>query len=343
MNLKSRKKGITVAMAATMILIIALMTTTITIAVVKTVKGSNLKAFATELSLVQATIQEYSFVGSINEYLSQDVTLTVTSTEQFSGETITNNSVLLHVLDLEKMGIEKSVYGTGKEGNEDYYAVSLDTMKVYYVAGYDDGDKVYYSLTDELTKLLSGENTATYTNNVIFKASTVEWTNKPVTVKVLVPTQIATSSVTISTDNTNVAISSFTLNGVYNEYNVNTGNTEGNFVITVNYTLDGESKTEKYTVSNFDNEAPTILMGSILNNNNTFYLNNVRAIDNGEVKTIKYIEIDVAESDAKNFFKTGGNELAGDKVKLSSMDADYTIYAEDYAGNYTTSVVIVPE
>lgn len=343
MNLKSRKKGITVAMAATMILIIALMTTTITIAVVKTVKGSNLKAFATELSLVQNTIQEYSYAGSINEYLSQDVTLTVTSTEQFSGETIANNSVLLHVLNLEKMGIEKSVYGAGKNGDTDYYAVSLDTMKVYYIAGYDDGDKMHYSLTDELTKLLNGENTAIYTNNIIFKANTVEWTNSPVIVEVYVPTQITSSVVSVTVDNSQISVSDATASNGYNKYTVNAGEVEGNFIITVEYMLDGETKTETYTVSNFDNEAPTIFMGSILNNNNTYYLNDVHAIDNGGVKIIKYIEIDVAESNAKNFFKSGGNELVGEKVKLSNKDADFTIYAEDYAGNYTTSVVTIPD
>ena len=41
----SRKRGITVSMAVTMILIISLITTTITISVVHTVKNSKLRGF----------------------------------------------------------------------------------------------------------------------------------------------------------------------------------------------------------------------------------------------------------------------------------------------------------
>ena len=64
----SSKLGITVSMAVTMIIIISLITTTITISVVNTVKKSKLRAFATELMLVQDTVQELSFTGSINNY-----------------------------------------------------------------------------------------------------------------------------------------------------------------------------------------------------------------------------------------------------------------------------------
>lgn len=218
-----KKRGVTVAMAATMILIIALMTMTITIAVVKTVKSSNLKAFATELSIVQNTIQEAAFTGSINEYLGQDVTLTVTNSGQFEGETVTENSVLLHVLNLEALGIEKSIYGTGKSGINDYYAVSTDTYRVYYIAGYDDGNKVYYAITDDLIELLSGQNNAEYNNNIVFNASAVTWTKLPVTVTVKVPTNIAVDSVTVTTNNSQITASTFTSNSGYNESVVNAG------------------------------------------------------------------------------------------------------------------------
>lgn len=317
-NIVSQKRGVTVAMAATMILIIALMTMTITMSVVKTVKSSNLKAFATELSLVQNTIQEAAFTGSINEYLGQDVTLRVTNPEQFEGESIEDNIVLLHTLDLKALGIEKSVYGTGKGDNDkDYYAVSLETHRVYYVAGYNAGDVVYYALTDDLIELLGGQNNAEYNNNIVFKASTVTWTSSPVAVTVRVPSEVAISTVTVTTDNENIAVSTFTSKDGYNECIVNSANVPGNYVITVTYSLGGSQKTETYAITNYDNEAPTILMGSIVNNDNVFYLSDIRVIDSGKVKEIKYVEIAVEPENVESFFESAGIDLVGTKVKLS--------------------------
>lgn len=337
------KLGITVAMAVTMILMLALITTTITITAVRSVKSSKLKAFATELSLVQNTIQEYSFGGSINEYLEQDVVLYLTSTEQFEGENIIDNTLLLHILDLEKMGISKSMYGIGKNGNtEDYYAVSLDTLKVYYIAGYDASDTIYYSLTNELIELLNGENVATNTPNVIFDISTVEWTSSPVTVTVKIPISIDINTCEVSTDNSNISISAFTVKEEYNECVVNTSKIEGNYVVTVTYEVDGEEKEEKYKVTNFDNEVPTILASNVQSKQNSYYIDNIEAIDNGKVKLIKYVETEITKEDAYEFFKIKGKELNGQKVKVESKDAKLTIYAEDYAGNYTIDVVTIP-
>lgn len=337
------KLGITVAMAVTMILMLALITTTITISAVRSVKSSKLKAFATELSLVQNTIQEYSFGGSINEYLEQDVVLYLTSAEQFEGENIIDNTLLLHILDLEKMGISKSMYGIGKNGNtEDYYAVSLDTLKVYYIAGYDASDTIYYSLTNELIELLNGENVATNTPNVIFDISTVEWTSSPVTVTVKIPISIDINTCEVSTDNSNISISAFTVKEEYNECVVNTSKIEGNYVVTVTYEVDGEEKEEKYKVTNFDNEVPTILASNVQSNQNSYYIDNIEAIDNGKVKLIKYVETEITKEDAYEFFKIKGKELNGQKVKVESKDAKLTIYAEDYAGNYTIDVVTIP-
>ena len=343
----SRKRGITVSMAVTMILIISLITTTITISVVHTVKNSKLRGFATELSLVQDTIKELSFTGSVNEYITRDVTLTLNSTEQFQGEDVVDNSVLLHVLDLSKMGITSSMYGTGKNDSEkDYYALSTDTMKVYYIAGYDAGDKVYYTMTQELYNMLNGITKSSVTsNNIVFAANYIDWTNKPIKVTVRVPKAIDTSSVTVTTDNTNILkASAFTLNGEYNELEVNTSDVESNYTVTVTYSVDGAQKTQTYAVTNFDNESPTAIMGKLEMDSTGYYVSRVCFADNGRVKTLKYVDLPVEESVAKEFFKTNGYVIKDSKIKSSSKDTKFTIYVEDYAGNFVVSsdVVTVP-
>ncbi len=336
----SSKLGITVSMAVTMIIIISLITTTITISVVHTVKSSRLRAFATELMLVQDTVQELSFTGSINDYITRDVTLTLNNTEQFDGENITDNTVLLHELDLTKLGIENSMYGTGKyDSDKDFYAVSTDTMKVYYVAGYDAGDKIYYTLTSELYSMLKGNtNNTTLIPSIVFVANYVDWTNKPVKVTVKVPKTIDISSVTVTTDNSNILKSkSFTLNGDYNELEVNTSSIEGNYVISVAYTADGAQKTQTYKVTNFDNEKPVVTVGSSSTVNGNYYINGIKATDNGRIKSVKYAYINISDTDATSYFQKnkGGYDIKGNKIKLQSQEADYTIYAEDWAGNYT--------
>ena len=343
----SRKRGITVSMAVTMILIISLITTTITISVVHTVKNSKLRGFATELSLVQDTIKELSFTGSVNEYITRDVTLTLNNIEQFQGEDVVDNSVLLHVLDLSKMGITSSMYGTGKNDSEkDYYALSTDTMKVYYIAGYDAGDKVYYTMTQELYNMLNGITKSSVTsNNIVFVANHIDWTNKPIKVTVRVPKAIDTSSVTVTTDNTNILkASAFTLNGEYNELEVNTSDVESNYTVTVTYSVDGAQKTQTYAVTNFDNESPTAIMGKLEMDSTGYYVSRVCFADNGRVKTLKYVDLPVEESVAKEFFKTNGYVIKDSKIKSSSKDTKFTIYVEDYAGNFVVSsdVVTVP-
>ena len=343
----SRKRGITVSMAVTMILIISLITTTITISVVHTVKNSKLRGFATELSLVQDTIKELSFTGSVNEYITRDVTLTLNNIEQFQGEDVVDNSVLLHVLDLSKMGITSSMYGTGKNDSEkDYYALSTDTMKVYYIAGYDAGDKVYYTMTQELYNMLNGITKSSVTsNNIVFAANYIDWTNKPIKVTVRVPKAIDTSSVTVTTDNTNILkASAFTLNGEYNELEVNTSDVESNYTVTVTYSVDGAQKTQTYAVTNFDNESPTAIMGKLEMDSTGYYVSRVCFADNGRVKTLKYVDLPVEESVAKEFFKTNGYVIKDSKIKSSSKDTKFTIYVEDYAGNFVVSsdVVTVP-
>ena len=342
---KSRGKlGVTVAMVVTMVTIIALITTTVVISVRYTVKSSRLKAFATELYLVQNTVTEASFSGSVNEFISDDITVAIKNAEQFSGENMSNNTLLLHVLDLSKLGTDKSVYGNGKSEN-DYYALSTDTMKVYYVAGYDAGDKIYYTLTDDLIEVIRGYKISTLpTDSVIFKANYIDWTNQPIQVTVRVPKAIDISTVTVDVDNENILkSSSFSLDskGEYNELVVNTGNVAGNYIITVKYTKNGGENKQIYSVSNYDGEKPTVVIGKIFEDDNGWYIDGISAADNGRIKKLKFIDLPIEQDKVKKFFETGGYDVKDRKVRIASEDTKFTVYAEDFAGNYTTDVDIV--
>lgn len=106
-------------------------------------------------------------------------------------------------------------------------------------------------------------------------------------------------------------------------------------MITVEYLLDGTQKTETYAVTNYDNQAPNITADAVQKSGDTYYVGNIQVTDNGKIKKIKFIDTEVPSDNLYDFFKTNGYDLLGNKIKLESEDANYTIYAEDYAGNYS--------
>ena len=80
-----------------------------------------------------------------------------TNISQFSGETITNNVIELYEIDLNEIGIENTEYGNNTEGT-DKYVVSQETGRVYYLKGVKFGSNKYYTLTEDLMKIVSSHN-----------------------------------------------------------------------------------------------------------------------------------------------------------------------------------------
>ena len=329
--MKNKKRGITVAMAVTMVVIIALLATTVTISVNVTLKGSKLKAFATELSTVQNTLYSYKKTTSDMNYISKDISVVPPNdmlTTQFSGENVIDGKILLHVIDLKELGIEKSIYGKEKTEN-DVYAVSFETDKVYYVKGYETADEIYYTLTAELEELLAGESgQEVVTENIVFEPSIVGWSKEAIKVIVKVPTTIDISTVNITTTISDIVISAPVLKSGYNEITINTENYLGNYIVSANYILNGQTKSQIYEVTTYDNGAPKITVGDISNNNDNReykYLNDVIATDNGKIKTLMYTDIELTQAEAKEYFKTKGNIVINNKIRLNDTTLKYTI------------------
>lgn len=345
------KRGVTVAIVVTMVLVILLLTSTITISVNATLKSSRLRAFATEISTIQDTIDTYRRTTTSVDYITSDITI-IPSTDivetQFNGETVTDGQIVLHVIDLEKIGIEKTVYGKSKTPT-DVYAVSFETGRVYYVKGYDASDVIYYTLTDELEKLLSGEvGNEIDSNNIIFTSNRAGWTNIPIQITVGIPTTIDITTVNITANVAEITISDKILNGKYNEVIVNTGNYTGNYIITVKYTLQGKTITQNYEVASYDVTPPVITTGiqnykeTVYDSDFYAYISSVSVTDNSDnIRTIKYAPITINGDEAVTYFENNGTALLnGQYIRIIPLVEEYTIYAKDYAGN--TTIIQVP-
>ena len=71
-----------------------------------------------------------------NEYpILDEISLNINENaiSQFDGEIVTESAVVLNKIDISQLGIEDLMLGNGNSAN-DYYAVSQQTGKIYYVA-----------------------------------------------------------------------------------------------------------------------------------------------------------------------------------------------------------------
>lgn len=357
-----RKQGITVTMMAVTVAILLIIATTITYSINSTMNFSRLSNWVNEISYVQDVVDEKitntsTFVSGLDS-ITVDVSGLTTEqiAEQFDGETLTGNTIKLYVLDLGTLNITNTVYGN-LDSTQDVYAVSSTTGRVYYAGGLEVDNDIYYSLTDNLKERFSITSTAQNLSTVVFVPSTVGYSSSPITVTVKVPSTF--SSIEVTTSNSEITVGSQVVKDKIYEYAVNTNNIAGNYTVNVAYNNGVDTVTTKYIVNGYDVTKPVISQISSANfvykqteTDTIDYLINVTATDESGIKYLKYSVGTIAETEAYEYFKNSGNLIVDGKINLYRDTTDYTIYAEDKAGNYSVvnvdiseakNVVLVPE
>lgn len=348
------KKGMTFITAGIAVVIMLILATTATVAIVNVSNDTTLTKFATEIAYVQEAVNNYHDKNNeypVNNSVSVDLSqVNARDKVQFNLEEVNDNTILLYEIDYSKLGNIEIVYGNKSDNDlRDIYAVSKNTGKVYYLKGVKVGSTVYFTLNDTLKERISyvdtNEDTVTK-DGISFIPSTNKWTNLKITTRVLVPnkyTDIVVSTInssgTTSTITTNFEVESFL------EYRVES--ITGNYSINVSYkNTNGDSLKQTYSVSNYDNVAPTASVSDRVDvipkdgEDGYSYIKVSDVNDNlSGIKTIKYERELISSSDAPTYFRTNGIELQGDiievKEKSTAEKTRYvTIYIEDNAGNY---------
>ena len=339
------RKGVSLVSLIIVIIVIVILAGIVAISGADIFHATNINTFAIEILNIQTAVDEYYFRHG--EY---PVTTTVTynvsnintgSLSQFSEETVVNNSISLKLVNLSLIGIDETEFGNNEVQN-DVYALSVTSGKVYYLAGVEYEGSVYYTITDEIytaAEVTNVNNSSTLSPNdikkydVVFTLSSVKYTNQPVTVQVKIPKAASFNSVT--TTNSKSVSSSTVLNG-YNVITVNETSEDknGNYDINVTYTYGGVQKTVVYSVTNFDNTAPTISYTETENEGSRTI--NITNTDVGSgIKNVKYNLSTISDS---TYFENYGKVLSGDKLVISSSD-ECTIYVQDNAGNSSMGVI----
>ena len=169
------KKGITIITLIIMVVVMIILTTTVTITGVQALNNSKKLKFASELVFMQETIDNYSKENS------GDLPIT--------GSEITNSNLpegQYYEIDTSLLGIIETTYGR-KLNNDtnDIYVISKADNKVYYLKGLKIGNKVYFTLDDELKNIINYTDTKIVSKDgIIFTPSITNYTNQAINVKV---------------------------------------------------------------------------------------------------------------------------------------------------------------
>ncbi len=339
------KKGITISILVITIIVMAILASVIIVSTSSSISYSMLVAWLTEIGYIQDTVDEYSHTSSALPYTSDIVTIDISKlsneqiADQFPGETIINNIVSLNILNLGNLKITNTTYGNLETPN-DVYAYSTTTGRVYYVEGLEMEGYTYYGITQSLKDSYNLAPANGELSSVVFVPNVIGYTNKPITVTVKLPKSY--TNISITTSSVDVIVGPQTVVENTYVYNVNTNNVGGNYTITVSYKSGSQSYTTTYSVNSYDVTPPVI--SSISNENFSIvdvtansilaYLTNISATDTSGIKHLKYTLGTVTKENAKAYFQTAGNNLVGGKINLDNTSNEYTIYAEDNAGNY---------
>lgn len=334
-----KKQGITLVTVVVTVIVLTILASTITFSTISTINYSRLSTWANEIKYIQDVVNEAKATTSSLPYTTDTVKIDIGAltaeqvAEQFAGETVTDNSVELNVLDLGILKITNTVYGNLKTVN-DVYAYSITTGRVYYVQGLEIDGEMYHTLTEGLKNSYNLTSTNNNLSSIVFIPSVIGYTNEPINVTVKVPSNY--TNVSITTSNTEIQVGTQTVVDNIYEYIVNTNNVGGNYEITVSYTAGSQSNSTKYTVNNYDAIKPVIapiVEDNFVALNNMPYVKNVNATDESGIKYLKYIPGVISEEEAKTYFETNGNNVIDGKININEVD-EYTIYAEDNAGNF---------
>lgn len=158
----NKKSGISLIILITMIVIALVLLTLSVIAVGSTVQNSSISAFGNDLKEVEdACGARYieNGLSSFDVIDKNDILKLVEdkNKEEFKKELELNGDNLgdqFLIVDLEKIGVNKSTRGNYKNGENDVYVLTPDTLHAYYLKGITVKGTTYFSITSKVKELL---------------------------------------------------------------------------------------------------------------------------------------------------------------------------------------------
>ncbi len=158
----NKKSGISLIILITMIVIALVLLTLSVIAVGSTVQNSSISAFGNDLKEVEDACGARYIENGLSSFdvkNKNDILKLVgdKNKEEFKKELELNGDNLgdqFLIVDLEKIGVNKSTRGNYKNGDNDVYVLTPDTLHAYYLKGITVKGTTYFSITSKVKELL---------------------------------------------------------------------------------------------------------------------------------------------------------------------------------------------
>ena len=155
------KKGIAMVTLVVTIGVMLTLVSVITYTGISTANTSKKMSFASEINMVQESVNGYRTNNEGEFPISDFVIIDLINAsddvkKQFTdnGEDIIDNKVYLSKIDYTKLDLNSLNRGVSKTA-DDIYTISTKSGIVYYAKGLKIGNITYYTLTDELKNLLN--------------------------------------------------------------------------------------------------------------------------------------------------------------------------------------------
>lgn len=158
----NKKSGVSLIILITMIVIALILLTLSVIAVGSTVQNSSISAFGNDLKEVEDACGAHYIENGLSSFdviYKNDILELVgdKNKEEFKKELELNGDNLEEqflIVDLEKIGVNKSTRGNYKNGENDVYVLTPDTLHAYYLKGITVKGITYFSITSKVKELL---------------------------------------------------------------------------------------------------------------------------------------------------------------------------------------------
>ncbi len=342
------KKGISLIALLTTVAIIIILVTAVSVSGAKTLNDSKKIQFASEIAYIQELVNSYKAKNG-NYPISDEYTFSTLNvepsalTEQFKDETLNENNIKLYKVSTELIGANELKYGNLKIP-EDVYLLSKDTGRVYYANSVLIDKKYYYTLTDDLKKIINytAVNDEVNANAVVFEYPNTEWTNVPLNLNIKIPASYINVNVNIAKETGNASVSSTKTENNYNIYEIR--NMQENYIVHVSYKENDSVQTvqvKTFSVSNFDKIAPTYKVSNVKTVIDPSTSKQYRYIDISEindnlsgVKSIKYENNKIEDGNVLGYFTDKGIEVKNNIITVNDGVSTITFFIVDKAGNY---------
>lgn len=158
----NKKSGVSLIILITMIVIALVLLTLSVIAVGSTVQNSSISAFGNDLKEIEDACGARYIENGLSSFDVKDKNDILElvgdkNKEEFKKELELNGDNLekqFLIVDLEKIGVNKSTRGNYKNGENDVYVLTPDTLHAYYLKGITVKGITYFSITSKVKELL---------------------------------------------------------------------------------------------------------------------------------------------------------------------------------------------